>query len=224
MNIFQDALSPLRARMPKPTREIEVLRIVGQLDSAGLTARRAVLKWVERKAAQNLPSEAWDGLDFEILNGGRHAFATKLETEALELWSVRSDDPDKEIAGRIWTTEVTIGGQAGQNSFFTVRQLMTTQEEDYRIEAAAPSFVSEVLQNSKLAVNGRLALNAPEYVSTQEQMDDLADWLVNPSRRLPAYVLTLPEDSTGKDSCLIDARALAKSTAGLQQYLLCRRS
>jgi len=215
MNSFRDALSPLRARMPKSTREVEVLRIVGQLDSSGLTARKAVLKWVERKAAQQLPSEAWSGSDFELLNGGRHAFAANLKTEALELWSVRSDDPDKEIAGRIWTTEVTIGGQIGKNSFFTVRQLMTTQEEDYCIEAAAPSFVSEVLQNDKLAVNGRLALNVPENVSDQTQMDDLSDWLADPSRKLPAYVLTLPEGSVGQNSCLIDAMSLARSTAGI---------
>lgn len=215
MNAFQYALAPLRAKMPKQTREIEVLRIVGQLDSAGLTARRSVLKWVERKAAQQLPSVAWDGLDFELLNGGRHAFATNLKTEALELWSIRSDDPDKEVAGRIWTTEVTIGGEAGQNPFFTVRQLMTTQEEEYRIEAAAPSFVSEVLQNNNLVVNGRLALNEPEIVTSPEQMDDLSDWLVNPTRRLPAYVLTLPEGSKGMETSLIDARALAKSTAGI---------
>lgn len=220
MNVFREALSPLKLRIPRPTKEIEVLRIVGHLDSTGLLARRTVLQWVERKAGQNLPKAAWEGLDFEVLNGGRHAFATNLKTQNIEIWAIRSDDPDKDVPGRIWTTEVTIGGKIGEQPFFTVRQLMTTSEEDYQIEAAVPSFVSEIVQNNNLIVNNRLASNYPEVISNQEQMDDLADWLVNPSRRLPVFILTTAEGTTDTSDSLIDAQKLARSTAGLANTIV----
>ena len=75
---FSEALTPLARRMPQAVRDVEILRVAAQLDGddfakSAKKARDAALTWAKRRAGGNLPKEAWDHLDFELLAGGRNS-------------------------------------------------------------------------------------------------------------------------------------------------------
>lgn len=103
---FADALSPLARMIPRIARNIEILRVSAQLDGEDLAAssnaaRAAVLKWASNRAGAVLPEEAWDHRDFDLMAGGRNSAAVRIATDAIDLWALRAEDPDKNVAGRI---------------------------------------------------------------------------------------------------------------------------
>jgi hypothetical protein len=106
-----DALVPLRARLSRTVREREVLRVTGTIaseeqEAAVEEACNAVLAWAQRRCGGDLPERAWQGESFEYIAAGRNTLGVRLATEDSGLWALRGDDPDKEVAGRVWTTEV----------------------------------------------------------------------------------------------------------------------
>jgi len=123
------ALAPLRARLGRPIREREVLRVAATLtpsdqEAAVAEARRAVLAWAQRRCGGDLPKRAWLGESFEYIAAGRTTLGARLGTEEAELWALRGDDPDKNLAGRVWTTEVAIGRQQGREPHLSDRLTM----------------------------------------------------------------------------------------------------
>src|SRR5579883_2407765 len=108
-----EALGPSPVRTSRIVREHEVLRIAAAIqgddkDRAAAAARGEVLAWTEGKSGTPLPPEAWKHQDFERFSGGRDSIAVRFPVEKSDIWAIRTDDPDKTVAGRIWTTEVAI--------------------------------------------------------------------------------------------------------------------
>lgn len=133
---LEAALRPLAARMAGAVREHEVLRIAATVhgkdtEKAAGDARREVLAWAQNRCGGRLPREAWECESFEYLAGGRNSLGVRLRTDDADIWGIRAEDPDKQVAGRIWTTEVIIGAFAGQRARFSTRQLVSTSEEKF---------------------------------------------------------------------------------------------
>jgi hypothetical protein len=136
---FSEALMPLARRMPKAVRDVEILRVAAQRDGddfakSAKKARDSALTWAKRRAGGNLPKEAWDHRDFELLAGGRKSAAVRFKTETADLWGIRAEDPDKDVAGRIWTTEIVIGGEVGKRPHLSLRLIVSTAEPEFSIE------------------------------------------------------------------------------------------
>ena len=109
-----EALEPLKARLRQPVREREILRVAASIsgdDRSQVSAagRREILSWMQDRAGGHLPEEAWNHQGFEYLSGGRTSMGVRIETDDIDLWAIRTDDPDKEIPGRVWTTEIIVG-------------------------------------------------------------------------------------------------------------------
>src|SRR5271154_5019042 len=126
-----NALAPMAARMPKVVREHEILRVTATIASDGTTnstnaARREILAWAENRSGGRLPKEAWEHKDFEYFSGGRNSIGVRIEKDTADIWAIRADDPDKHVAGRIWTTEVVIGTITNQPPRFSVRLLVVS--------------------------------------------------------------------------------------------------
>ncbi|MCR9196897.1 MAG: hypothetical protein NXH88_19330 [Hyphomonas sp.] len=220
MNQLKEALLPFRSNMPRATREIEILRFVGRLDGDAASARKSILDWVQRKAGTKLPENAWQGEDFELLHSGRNAAAINLNADQISLWALRHEDPDNSIPGRTWTHEVTIGGRKEGVPFLTVRQIMTTQEDNYSIEAAVPVFLNNIAENGGLRVDEQEALGAPSVLESEDEAEALGDWLIDPNRRMPVYMLSVADASSVSNEPLIDAKKLARNTLGLAQVVV----
>ena len=213
-----DALAPLAARMQRPVREHEVLRVAANINdgaSAASAARRQVLIWAERRSGNRFPKEAWEHQAFEHFSGGRNSIAIRIESDGADIWAIRAEDPDKQIPGRIWTTEVVVGTLLNQAIRFSARLLASSSEDELDIEPHVPGFVQQVADTCGLC-RGDYALSArPRLIDDYVEADNLCEMLVDPKRKLPLFVLTVPEHSIDQTKPLIDAVGLARATVGI---------
>jgi hypothetical protein len=219
---FADALSPLARTMPRAARNIEILRVSAQLDGEDFAAssdaaRAAVLKWARKRAGATLPKEAWDHRDFELIAGGRNSAAVRISTDAMDLWALRAEDPDKHVAGRIWSTEVVIGGGVGQRPYLSLRLIVSTTEVDFSIEPHVPGTILHMIDAPGLVRGPREITKTPRLIKTENDAEDLCDHLEDPERRLPVFVVVEPE---GQGSTpLIDDISAAKAVAGMARFV-----
>jgi hypothetical protein len=219
---FADALSPLARTMPRSARNIEILRVSAQLDgedfaASSNAARAAVLKWANKRAGAALPKEAWDHRDFDLMAGGRNSAAVRISTDAMDLWALRAEDPDKNVAGRIWSTEVVIGGGVGQRPHLSLRLVVSTTEADFSIEPHVPGTILQMIDAPGLIRGSREIMKIPRLIRTENDAEDLCDHLEDPERRLPVFVVVVPQ---GQGSTpLIDDVSVAKAVAGMARVV-----
>ncbi len=219
---FSEALTPLSKRMPRAVRDIEILRVSAQLEgddfpAAAEAARKEALKWAKKRAGRALPKAAWELQDFDLLVGGRSSSAIRIENETLDLWALRAEDPDKNVAGRVWSTEIVIGGEVGSRPHVSLRLIVSTNEPGFSIEPHVPGLILQMIDAPGLIRGARRLTSEPVTIQTENDAEDLCDHLEDPERRLPIIVVALPEDS-GEPR--IEAKVLAKAAAGLARVVL----
>lgn len=228
MTSMSEALSRLSQRMPRVVREHEVLRVAGRMlqDDASKAAEAAikeVLKWAERRCGGRLPAEAWRHETFEYFSGGRNSNCVRLKSDNSDLWAIRADDPDKNIAERIWTTEVVIGLVPNQRARFSARLLVSTPENELLIEPHTPGFVQQVVETCRLA-RGKYPLSVePIRVESQDEAADLFSHLVDPQREMPTFVITLPSDADTTHPNL-DVDGLCRAMLGIAHVAIINAS
>jgi hypothetical protein len=219
---FFDALTPIARKQPRLARSIEVLRVAAQLDgddfvSSTEKARNAALKWASKRAGAPLPPEAWQYSDFDLMAGGRNSAAVRISDGQIDLWALHTDDPDKDIAGRVWSTEIVIGGQVGQRPHLSVRLQASTTERDLIIEPSVPGTVLQILTSPGLLRDARKVMAVPRLIQSNNDAEDLCDYLEDEARRLPVFVIVL--SSNGEKVTLFDDAKVAKATAGLARVV-----
>ncbi|MBP7002589.1 hypothetical protein [Amaricoccus sp.] len=223
-NNMTDALSPLASRMRRVVREHEVLRVAGWIPgdepaAVANTAIREVLRWAQKRCGGQLPPEAWERKSFDYLSGGRNSTCVRLQSGTSDLWAIRADDPDKTVAERAWTTEVVIGLLPEQPAKFSARLLVSTPEADLQIEPHTPGFIQQVVGNCSL-ISGKKPLSvAPTVHETEADAEDLIDYLIDPFRQLPIFVVTLAE-SGQVDHPTLDTAALSRALLGIGHIAL----
>lgn len=220
-----DALAPLRSRMPQTVQEREILRVVatvgGDDPAAAMDqARREALTWAQRRSGGRLPQEAWDGRSFEYLAGGRTTLGAQIENEGIALWAVRGDDPDKTMAGRIWTTEVTLGRRGEGSPQVSLRLLVSTPETELSISPHVPGLMQQIAEKCGLSVGAITLAAQPWRIDSDSDVEELVEILESRDRRLPVLVVTGDERAENPSAPLIDADALARATLGLAHVVV----
>jgi hypothetical protein len=152
-NSFEDALRPLARTIPRAARSMEILRVSAQLDGddferSAKTSRDAVIRWAAspKRSAGIFPKEAWEHLDFDLVAGGRKSAAIRICNDEIDLWALRAEDPDKAVAGRIWSTEVVIGGELEKRPHISLRLIVSTNEYDFWVEPHVPGTVLQIIE------------------------------------------------------------------------------
>lgn len=221
---FAEAPTPLRKRMPTLLREIEVLRVAAQLGGDDFSktaekARTAVLKWTENRAGRDLPPAAWELQDFEMLAGGCNRAAVRIVNDDWDIWALRAEDADRDVPRRVWCTEIVVGGEFNRQPKFSLRLVASTPEREFCIDPSVPNIVVQMADAPGL-FNGNEVLPAkPVLIQTNDDAQELCDYLEHSERSIPVFVTTLRDeiDSTSR----IDSKLLAKATTGLARtYLL----
>jgi hypothetical protein len=213
-----DALSVRRSSIQ--VREREILRVSAALagnhvENAIRLARNESLKWAQRKTPVDLPPQAWEQDSFEQLSGGRNCAAVRLRSAAEDIWAIRVEDPDKTVAGRIWTTEIAVFRRSNEPARFTLRLLAGSPESNLQIEPHVPGVVHQIVRSPGL-VAGDMRLTDQHVVARSVQDTELLTAaLLDSSRRLPIIVLSVPSNSTDPNKPLVDAKVLAKACTGL---------
>ncbi|HVZ16611.1 MAG TPA: hypothetical protein VG897_05820 [Terriglobales bacterium] len=213
MASFRDALARIAARM---VREHQVLHIAGELPTAtGVIdhARAEILKWAQKRSGDRFPTEAIAGKSFELLAAGRNSAAVEVDLPEIYAWAFRQEDPDKVVAGRIWTTEAILWRTADRPLRFTTRLMVGSPEAQLAIEPAVPGYVRQIVQNIGMKSGERPLSSIPSFIGDEGAQEDLLDFLVAPKRRLPVIVISATDPSN--PSPLIDVDKLAAGLCGL---------
>lgn len=207
-------------RRLRPT-EHEILRIsatlAGENFSQSLTtARNTVLRWAQTRTAGKLPDVAWSFASFDHLAGGRDCSGARYVADGNDVWIIRAEDPDKTVPGRIWSTEVAVAQFASAAPVFTLRLVASSTEPNLDIDPHVPGFVLQLIKSPGLASgNFHKLTERPVVVRTDSAVQLLIEALLDPARKLPVIVLSVPSSSNDPQKPLVDAETLAKATTGL---------
>ncbi|MGA7524075.1 MAG: hypothetical protein WBW84_16605 [Acidobacteriaceae bacterium] len=208
-------------RLPRRLREQEILRIAAELSGddpsrAVIDAREQVLRWAQNKVIGQLPAQAWEHTSFEHFSSGRLCSAVRLNGDERDIWSLRIEDPDKSVAGRTWTSEVTIvSASATQPASFTLRLVVGTSEQILIIEPHVPGVVRQLIERPGLFAGKYRLFDHPFVIKTTHSIELLMNALVDPSRKVPIIALSVPSEASDPDQPLLDAKTLAQACAGL---------
>lgn len=203
-----------------PVREHEILRVSALLsgdnpDEAIGIARKAVLQWAQNRTTGKLPEEAWKNESFDHISGGRNCSAVRLVADADDIWVIRVEDPDKTVAGRIWTSEIAVfrDGAIGR---FALRLIVGSPELRLDAEPHVPGVVLQIIETPGLSAGNFKRLPAkPVTIRTQSDVTLLTETLLDPSRKLPVIVLSVAADAANEYQPSFDAKELARACAGL---------
>ena len=212
------ALQQRRDRSGVITREI--LRIVATLDPPDGAdrlgqVRKEVLIWAQRRSGGQLPDAAWNGESFEHLAGGRTVLALRVDSEDAVVWALRADDPDKRVAGRVWTTEVAMRVQNGIPPELSVRQSVSSSEIGMRINPHVPGLLLQIAEKCKLTVGGIHIQSRPIRIASEEDVGTLVSLLQDRDRHLPIIVASGDERAPDPKAPLVDVESIARATLGL---------
>jgi hypothetical protein len=217
---FHEKLAPANLRSVKSVREHEILRISaviggGNFGEAADSARQEIMAWAQNRSGGVLPAEAWRFENFDFFSGGRNSAGIRISNPQVDLWALRADDPDKNIAGRVWTTEVVVGSNSKERARFSARLLVSTAEQELAIVPHSPGFVRQIVEKCGL-YQGQYDLELePILVADISDAQRLLDLLMARDRDLPVFVLTVGDGETDTYRPLIDAKLLAQAVLGL---------
>lgn len=215
------ALAPIRQGSARTAMEREILRVVATIPAVGerdllAVAREEVLRWARKRAAGELPREAWEGQSFEALAAGRTTMAALVSSGESVLWSLRGDDPDKVVPGRTWSTEISLGRTTPADDIrLGVRLVVNSAEPELIIEPAVPGLVRQIVDRCGL-LDGDVPIRTDAHRASQAaHVETLVGWLLSGTRRLPVIVATGDERADDPSTSRLDIDNLAAALCGL---------
>ena len=210
----------MAVQMPPILREREILRVAARLEGsdpkrAAWNARKEVLKWVEKRTGGQLPVMAWNHKTFEHLEPGRNCAGERVSDKGEDIWAIRTDDPDKTVPQRVWTTEAVVRLAAQQRALFNLRLLVNSPETRLDIEPAVPGFLRQIASRCQLRLGAKPLIAEPWVVESDDEVELLIATLIDPDRRAPVFVLSVPQDWGDTRRPLVDPAPIAKATLGI---------
>lgn len=210
---------------PRTVREREILRVAATVDGDGddrsaEKARKEVLKWVRKRVGAPLPKIAWEYDDFEKNMGGRDCKAIRIVDGSTDLWAIRANDPDKTVAGRVWTTEIFIGHENPRSVRFGLRLLASAPEADpLTVEPAVPGLMLQLAGACRLYQGETRLTSEPWTVESDDDTQRLIDALLDP-RREPVFVLSVASGAVDPLAPYMPPGPLARKSVGLARTVV----
>ncbi len=195
-----------------------VLRIPKGINTSAFeNTRRVILEWINRRAGKPLPEKAWRGESFTLHEIG----AQPVEAIAIEgYWAARFDDADREVAQRVWTTEISIAENSDGSVLFGTRLHCVTRGEDRPFDPSVPRFVRDIISVKTAYLDERVVSTKPWIVDSEEDVDQLYLLLTNPHRHSEVVVFSIAGDSGNVDKMTDMASSVAKQTAGVAHTVI----
>lgn len=210
----------------KAITEREILRVVATIpfraeeNNTLSAARSEALRWAAKRTGQPVPTAGLAGGTFEILSAGRTILAVNVEVEDGVLWSLKADDPDKNVPGRVWSTEVTLRQGVSNEVFLGVRLLVNSAEQELKIEPAVPGLVLQIADRCEI-FDGNVRVSPEAHlVENDQHAQQFLDWLGSMTRKLPVVVASGDERSPEPELPQIDTYELAKGLCGLAHVVV----
>lgn len=216
------SVQPLIVRKPQAVHEREILRLattLGGIDGSETTkiARNQIIAWVRKRVGDQLPPEAWNHESFEYFAGGRNCAAVRIDHNNIDIWVIRADDPDQEVAQRVWTTEVGIVHQVNQEALMSVRLLVSSPERNLAIEPTVPGFVQQLASECGLYHRNSQLNIEPWVIQSNDDAHILIEKMIDIERRIPIFALSVPEYDINP---VLNPSQLARATLGIATIVI----
>ena len=188
---LRDALAPLGS----PARSVgPVIRSVSQAtfevggDAPFDSAVREAVVWM-RKRNRAIPKSALTGAPFEVGGGGdTPGRAVTLEFDGGQIWAASLDDPDKNIVGRTWVTEITVAEQ-NNRVLFGARLINVTRRTDASFVPSLPGISRQIVSKISTIADDISLTEHARRITTPDEVDDLIALLDDPKRKLAVVVI-----------------------------------
>jgi hypothetical protein len=217
-------LCPGRARL---TTTYRFRALAGQLvedpgQAYGRTIEK-VLEWLSEKVPHLLPLPDWHLPSFRKEEQGQVLEVVSLPHRSI--WAARLTHPDvglggqyKPVAGRSWTTDVSVVSVGGQVRFGIEVFASTLNPEAPQPAFIRPGVIKTLAKDVGL-VQVRLLDGKPWTIESAEDLDDLEILLGDKDRDLAVLVVSQPDprhwDGPGEPpESLLDCETLARKTLG----------
>lgn len=206
-------------RSRQAIRVREIMRVSAHVDKPSI-AREIILEWLENEARTDLPEAAFKGKAFRHDAGDQTFTAVQAKEETTNTWALRFVAPDSRTTERQWTTEVAIRDGVGQEGLFSLRTLVRSDELKLRIQPTVPKFVEHIAEECGLEQGSAKIESDPWIVNSDYDAANLTEFLVDPDRRTPVFVLTVPEDAEDPSEPLLDPIPLQRDTLGIAKVIV----
>ena len=208
---------PSQVSQPASMREVQ--RLSATLDRPDV-AREIILEWLENDAKTDLPEPAWKGGAFQHEAGKRSFTAIRAVDGTARTWALRFVEPDPAGGEREWTTEVAMREQGDAPALFSLRTMVRSPERKLRIQPSVPKYLLHVSEECVLQQGAARIEKDPWIIESEYDASNLAEFLIDPTRKTPAFVLTVPEESPDPHEPLLDPRPLAADTLGTAKVIV----
>lgn len=202
-------------RVEGGSRQVRVSATVGSHAGSGAAwrCRDIVLAWMQRTVHGSLPRKALRHRDFSCRSGTALCRGARLAAGESDQWAVlieRSPARDREIA-----TEIVVSSTSGHAPVVGIRVVDRSTapagvEREYPADLLA-ALASEI----PLLQHGRRLAFEPVTVESESTMGGFLRLLLDPARKVPFAVLSLPADEADRASLTARAQALARALTGL---------
>jgi len=196
----------------KPVSQI-MLRLERDGPDPFKVVRDEVLEWVRWKAGKALPTQAWDGLTFELDEVGAQRVAAA-HLEQPKYWAARVDDACKEVAQRTWITEIGLAAEPNGRLMFGCRLVVSARGDNPRFQPSIPAFVRKVVNGGRAYLDERPISNTPWIVRTDDDVDQFYGLLTSKTRRADACVISLGENDDDPAGAIVSAASIHRLTLG----------
>ncbi len=201
------------------TRTRDMLRLSSTLDKPRL-AREIILEWLEHKSKGDLPEIAWKGEAFTSEVGGHKMTALQAETDRGPVWALRAVLRENQDDQTAVIMELAIRETPGEEAHFSIRCQRKSAEARLRTPQSAPPFLAQVADECILEQGAAKIEKDPWIIESDYDAANLTEFLVDPDRRTPAFVLTVPEESSDPNMPLLDPTPLATDTLGVAKVVV----
>ena len=182
-------------------------------DAAFRAVQQRVLAWIENKAGETLPDDAWSGHSFS-LSSVRSQRTEVVSLERYPYWAARIDDQDRNVARRVWSTEIGLGQHQTGTVLFGCRLQCVSRGENPYFDRSIPAFVRDIAQQHNCSIGYTPVRTAPWFIDTPEGVEQLADLIRDPARRHEVIVFSLPEGERDPGQASADAHRVARLAVG----------
>lgn len=130
----------------------------------------------------------------------------RIKTGDLDIWSSRLNEPDSEVAGRVWSLELTIGNTS-KGATFGSRLVCVSNKLDFEFDPAVPRVYRELASKNILYSDGTRLKTHPFDITNEDDVDWLVTLINNPKRwRNIVVVATDEKGNTALNANLIASR------------------
>ncbi len=211
--------SPLETQLRKrfsivrPVSQVR-LRLAGDDQGQAFSeAQRHALSWMANRAGRPLPVGAWEGLAFDLQDvGAQRTSAVSIDNP--RYWAARQDDADKDVAQRIWTTEIAIGRESSGEAIFGCRLQCVTRGDNPPFVPSTPGLVRQIIEGVGAYLDGVRLPVEPWLIDDEDSANNFCDFLCNRKRSASVIVFSLPEDSSNPEETIVSTGYFMRSVLG----------